>query len=70
LPSIRTLVNPAPVIAVHMSKSQEEPPPNTDLMFAGPKNFDEAAKQIIEELKRKGVLAQAVGVRPTFQYSI
>ena len=70
LPSIRTLVNPAPVIAVHMSKSQEEPPPNTDLQFAGPKNFDEAAKQIIEELKRKGVLAQAVGVRPTFQYSI
>jgi len=70
LPSIRTLVNPAPVIAVHMSKAQEEPPPNTDLQFAGPKNFDEAAKQIIEELKRKGVLAQAVGVRPTFQYSI
>lgn len=70
LPSIRTLVNPAPVIAVHMSKSQEEPPPNTDLQFAGPKNFDEAAQQIIEELKRKGVLAQAVGVRPTFQYSI
>ncbi len=70
LPSIRTLVNPAPVIAVHMSKSQEEPPPNTDLQFAGPKDFDGAARQIIEELKRKGVLAQAVGVRPTFQYSI
>ncbi|MSQ77308.1 MAG: adenylyl-sulfate kinase [Nitrospiraceae bacterium] len=70
LPSIRTLVNPAPVIAVHMSKADEELPPNTDLHFAGPKNFDEAAKQIIEELKRKGVLAQAVGVRPTFQYSI
>ncbi len=70
LPTIRTLVNPAPVIAVHMSKSQEEPPPNTDLQFGGPKNFDEAAKQIIEELKRKGVLAEAVGVRPTFQYSI
>ena len=70
LPSIRTLVNPAPVIAVHMSKAQEDPPPNTDLQFAGPKNFDEAAKLIIEELKRKGVLAQAVGQRPTFQYSI
>lgn len=68
--AIRTLVHPAPVIAVHMSKTDEEPPPNTDLMFAGPKNFDEAAKQIIEELKRKGVLAQAIGVRPTFQYSI
>jgi bifunctional enzyme CysN/CysC len=70
LPSIRTLVNPAPVIAVHMSKADEELPPNTDLHFAGPKDFDEAAKQIIEELKRKGVLAQAVGGRPTFQYSI
>jgi bifunctional enzyme CysN/CysC len=70
LPSIRTLVNPAPVIAVHMSKADEELPPNTDLHFAGPKNFDEAAKQIIEELKRKGVLAQAIGQKPTFQYSI
>lgn len=70
LPSIRTLVNPAPVIAVHMSKAQEEPPPNTDLQFAGPKDFDGAARQIVEELKRKGVLAQAVGGRPTFQYSI
>jgi bifunctional enzyme CysN/CysC len=68
--AIRTLVNPAPVIAVHMSKADEELPPNTDLRFAGPKDFDEAAKQIIEELKKRGVLAQAVGVRPTFQYSI
>lgn len=70
LPSIRTLVNPAPVIAVHMSKAEEEPPPNTDLHFAGPKNFDEAARRIIEELKHKGVLAQAIGSKPTFQYSI
>lgn len=68
--AIRTLVHPAPVITVHMSKTEEEPPPNTDLQFAGPKDFDEAAKQIIEELKRKGVLAQVVGSRPTFQYSI
>lgn len=68
--AIRTLVHPAPVIAVHMSKTEEEPPPNTDLQFAGPKNFDEAARQIIEELKRKGVLAQVIGGQPTFQYSI
>ena len=68
--SIRTLVHPTPVVAVHMTKSAEEPPPNTDLHFAGPKNFDEAAQQIIEELKRKGVLARAIGAKPTFQYSI
>jgi len=70
LPSIRTLVHPAPVIAVHMSKVEEELPPDTDLHFAGPKNFDEAARRIVEELKKKGVLAQAIGGKPTFQYSI
>lgn len=68
--SIRTLVHPAPVIAVHMSKVEEDPPSHTDLHFAGPKNFDEAAQQIIEQLKRTGVLAQAIGAKPTFQYSI
>jgi len=68
--AIRTLVHPAPMIAVHMSKNEEEPPPNTDLVFAGPKDFDETARQIIEELKRRGVLAHAIGAKPTFQYSI
>jgi bifunctional enzyme CysN/CysC len=68
--AIRTLVHPAPVIAVHMSKQEEDPPPNTDLYFSGPKNFDELAARIIEELKQKGVLAQAIGAKPTFQYSI
>jgi bifunctional enzyme CysN/CysC len=70
LPSIRTLVNPAPILTVHLSKAEEELPANTDLSFAGPKDFDAAARQIIEELKKRGVLALAVGVRPTFQYSI
>ena len=68
--SIRTLVHPAPVIAVHMSKGEEEPPVNTDLHFAGPKNYDDAARQIIEALKERGVLARAIGEKPTFQYSI
>src|SRR5579884_1285294 len=68
--AIRTLVHPAPVIAVHMSKTEEEPPPNTDLHFSGPQDFDEAAQRIIEELKRRGVLAHAIGSKPTFQYSI
>lgn len=68
--AIRTLVHPAPVITVHMSKEAEAPPSNTDLQFAGPKNFDEAARRIIDALKKKGVLAQAIGGKPTFQYSI
>jgi bifunctional enzyme CysN/CysC len=70
LASIRTLVHPAPVVAVHMSKTQEDPPPNTDLHLTGPQDFDEAAHRIIEELKRRGVLAQSIGAKPTFQYSI
>ena len=69
--AIRTLVHPAPVIAVHMSKTPEEPPPNTDSYFAGPTGFRwRATRRIIEELKRRGVLAQAIGAKPTFQYSI
>lgn len=68
--SIRTLVHPDPVIAVHMSKADEEPPPNTDLHFAGPTDFDAAARCVIEELKRRGLLAHAIGGKPTFQYSI
>lgn len=68
--AIRTLVHPAPVIAVHMSKVEEEPPPNTDVVLSGPTDFDEATKQVMEELKRRGVLAQAIGAKPTFQYSI
>lgn len=68
--AIRTLVHPAPVIAVHMSKAEEEPPPNTDIVLAGPTDFDGATRRIMDELKRRGVLAQAIGAKPTFQYSI
>jgi bifunctional enzyme CysN/CysC len=68
--AVRTLVHPAPVIAVHMCKTEEEPPPNTDLVFAGPKDFEAIADRIIEELKRQGVLAQAIGVKQQFHYSI
>ena len=66
---IRTLVQPAAVIAVHMSKEGEEAPPNTDLHFAGPRDFDEAARLIIEELKRRGVLGQSKD-RSHIQFSI
>ena len=68
--AIRTLVHPTPVITVHMSKSEEASPPDTDLVFAGPKDFEAIADQVIEELKRRGVLAQAIGAKPQFHYSI
>jgi bifunctional enzyme CysN/CysC len=68
--AIRTLVHPAPVIAVHMSKSEEEPPANTDVVLSGPTDFDAATARILDELKRRGVLAQAIGAKPVFQYSI
>ena len=68
--AIRTLVHPAPVIAVHMSKAEEEPPPNTDVVLIGPTDFDAATARILDELKRRGVLAQAIGAKPIFQYSI
>ncbi len=68
--AIRTLVHPAPVIAVHMSKTAEEPPPNTDVVLTGPTDFDAATARILDELKRRGVLAQAIGAKPVFQYSI
>lgn len=68
--AIRTLVHPAPVIAVHMSKTEEEPPPNTDVVLIGPIDFDAATARIQDELKRRGVLAQAIGAKPIFQYSI
>jgi bifunctional enzyme CysN/CysC len=68
--AIRTLVHPAPVIAVHMSKTAEEPPPNTDVVLTGPTDFDAVTARILDELKRRGVLAQAIGAKPVFQYSI
>ena len=68
--AIRTLVHPVPVIAVHMSNTAEEPPPNTDVVLNGPTDFDAATTRILDELKRRGVLAQAIGAKPIFQYSI
>lgn len=68
--AIKTLVHPTPVISVHMSKVPEEGPPSTDIVLSGPTDFDAATKRILDELKRRGVLAQAIGAKPTFQYSI
>ncbi len=68
--AIRTLVHPTPVISVHMSKAPEEVPPNTDIVLAGPTDLDAATRRVLDELRRRGVLAQAIGAKPTFQYSI
>lgn len=68
--AIRTLVHPTPVIAVHLSKIEEAPPPHTDLAFPGPKDFETLTAQIIQELKTRGVLAEALGAKPQFHYSI
>ena len=68
--AIRTLVHPTPVISIQMSTPSEEASTNADLVFSGPADFDAATKSILDELKRRGVLAQAIGAKPTFQYSI
>ncbi len=67
---VRTLVQPTPVITVHLSNRQEEPPPGTDLSFAGPKDFEAIAKQIIAELKDRGILSRQGGGALAPQYSI
>jgi bifunctional enzyme CysN/CysC len=68
--AIRTLVHPTPVISIQMSTISDEASTNADLVFTGPADFDAATKSILDELKRRGVLAQAIGAKPTFQYSI
>ncbi|GKS56785.1 adenylyl-sulfate kinase [Nitrospira sp.] len=68
--AVRTLVQPAAVLAVHLSNHPEEPPPNTDLVFAGPKDFEEIAKRIIDELKRRDILMRLGGGAQGPQYSI
>ena len=68
--AIRTLVHPAPLIAVHMSQTVEEPPPDTDVVLSGTADVDIAVKQVMDVLKRRGVLAEAIGSKQTYQYSI
>jgi len=68
--AIRTLVHPTPVLTVYMSQEPGDCPSEADLAFTGPEDFDASTRQIIEALKQKGILAQALGVKPAFQYSI
>jgi bifunctional enzyme CysN/CysC len=66
----RILAHPAPIIVLPISKTAEEPPPNTDVVLTGPTDFDAVTARILDELKRRGVLAHAIGAKPVFQYSI
>jgi bifunctional enzyme CysN/CysC len=68
--AIQTLVNPTPVVTIHMAKETQNLQEEMDLIFAGPEDFDSCSHQILELLKAKGILAEAQGTRPQFQYSI
>ena len=68
--TVQTLVNPIPVITVHMTKDKDGPQPDRDLIFAGPEDFDACTHQIIEILKHKGILAEPNGSQPAVQFSI
>ena len=68
--AIQTLVNPTPVVTIYMSKERETLLPDATLTFEGPEDFDARTRQIIDTLKQKGILAEAVGSQPAFQFSI
>lgn len=68
--AIQTLVNPTPVVTIHMTKETQHLQEEMDLIFAGPEDFDSCSHQILELLKGRGILAEAQGTRPDFQYSI
>ena len=68
--AIQTLVNPTPVVTIHMTKETQTLQPDTDLTFAGPEDFDDCVRQVLDHLKTKGILAKSLGTRPEFQYSI
>ena len=68
--AIRTLVHPAPVLTIFMSKDANSEPVESDLAFTGPEDFTTTAHETIDTLKKKGILAKAVGGQPAFQFSI
>ncbi|MGD9852405.1 MAG: GTP-binding protein [Nitrospirales bacterium] len=68
--TLQTLVNPIPVITIHMAKDLTGPQPDTDLAFAGPENFDDCTHSIIELLKTRGILGEPSRGHSEFQFSI
>lgn len=68
--TVQTLVNPIPVITIHMAKELSGPQPDTDLAFAGPENFDDCTSRIIQLLKARGLLSDPPAGRSELQFSI
>jgi bifunctional enzyme CysN/CysC len=68
--TIQTLVNPSPVITIHMAKDLTGPQPDTDLAFAGPENFDDCTSQIIQLLKSRSLLMDAPAGPSEVRFSI
>ena len=68
--AIRTLVHPAPVLTVYMSQEAAPPPMESDLSFTGPEDFTATAHNVLEMLKHKDVLTEAMGNDPASQFSI
>ena len=68
--TVQTLVNPIPVLTIHMTKDQAGPQPDRDLIFAGPEDFDACTHQIVETLKQKGILAEPNESQAAVQFSI
>ena len=67
--AIRTLVHPVPVLTVYMSK-EPRGSAEADLSFTGPEDFTAVARDVLEALKQKGILAETTGSQPVFQFSI
>ncbi len=70
IPTVQTLVNPILVITIHMAKDLVGPQPDTDLLFAGPENFDDCTHQIIDLLKARKLLSDTPTKSSEFPFSI
>ncbi len=70
LDAIRTLVHPAPMLTVYMSRDTGPAPAAADLCFTGPEDFTATAHDVLAALKRNGTLTDATGTPSGFQVSI
>lgn len=68
--AIRTLVHPAPVLTVYMSQETGPSPMKSDLSFTGPEDFTVTAHHVLEMLKHKDVLTEAMRNDQASQFSI
>jgi bifunctional enzyme CysN/CysC len=61
--AVETLVHPAPVLRVWVGPTAANVP-EVDLQIADPGDADAAATQVVDLLKRQGILAQLIGGQP------